>query len=331
MSELLPYADVHAQGLLFMGDPHCAATPPGRRLEGYAEQINDKLRFGLAYAREHELVPVLLGDLFHWPRENPNRLMVELLRLFAPHVPFANVGNHDKHEARLTDDCSISLLAQAGVLRLFVESGPQVRVRTPQGTVLLCATPDGQRLPKAFKPPDGDEESTVVWVTHHNLLFPGFEQALEDAAGSVRGSRLKEISGVHHVVNGHIHMHQQPVSTGVTTWHNPGNIARVSFTEKTRSRVPCAYAWRPGQHDTTAVELPHKDFYEVFPRVEFPEEAPPASLDSGFLQGLAAMRARRTAEGAGLKDFLTANLPVDDPTAPLVWELYEEVVGNANK
>ncbi|HAY22921.1 MAG TPA: hypothetical protein DCY27_12330, partial [Desulfobacterales bacterium] len=65
-------SDPHSYaGLLFIGDPHVAASPPSYRLDHYTQAILAKLAFSLDIARDHNLLPVFLGDLFHWPRNNP--------------------------------------------------------------------------------------------------------------------------------------------------------------------------------------------------------------------------------------------------------------------
>ena len=70
-------------------------------------------------------------------------------------------------------------------------------------------------------------------------------------------------------------------------------------------------------------------FAEVFPDQELPAEGPPvAAHAAAFLQGLERLAWRRTAEGAGLRDFLYANLNPELPESALIWELYEEVVGH---
>ncbi|WP_029893469.1 metallophosphoesterase [Desulfohalovibrio reitneri] len=312
--ETLP--ERRADGLFFLADPHVAGTPPGQRLEGYAEQVLDKLRAGLDYALEHNLEPVILGDLFHWPRENPNQILVELMRLFGPRRPWVLVGNHDKYQARLTEDCSIAVLRQAGAVRLMDAEGPWFRLLAGGKRVLVGASPDGFPLPRAVeRGPDDDE---VIWLAHHNLSFPEFPE---------KQVKLREIPGVDWVINGHIHRPQPTLAAGATRYANPGNITRLTFTRRTRERVPAGAVWRPGAEDIQRVELPHLPFEDVFPDQELPPETEEESgrTRADFLDGLERLAWRRTAEGAGLRDFLTDYLDPEEPETGLIWELYTEV------
>ena len=63
-------------GLLFIGDPHLASRPPGFRKDDYPATILEKLRWCLHYAEENNLRPIFLGDLFDFPRDNANWLLV---------------------------------------------------------------------------------------------------------------------------------------------------------------------------------------------------------------------------------------------------------------
>ncbi|MGE4290788.1 MAG: metallophosphoesterase [Desulfovibrio sp.] len=313
-----PMPVIQARGIFFVADPHVADIPPGHRLPGYREQILDKLEKCLQEARQRSLAPVFLGDLFHWPRENSNALLVALMELFRPHRPFVLVGNHDKYQARWTRDVSLAVLREAGVVRLMDEPGPQFVLETPEGRVLVGATPDGARLPARYDRVEGDPE-TVLWCTHHNISFPDFLD---------RTGRIKELPGIDWLINGHIHRPQPQVRAGQTLWANPGNITRLTFSRRSLERVPAAAIWRPGCEELESWPVPHRDFYEVFPRQEFPPEEEAAEVESRFLAGLERLAWRRSHEGTGLKDFLRANLNPERAETGLIWELYEEVVKN---
>src|SRR4051812_18220708 len=101
-------------GLLCVGDPHLATRPPGFRKDEYAHTVLGKLRFCVNHARENRLLLVLLGDLFHHPRDIANWMLVELISLFAEAPAYAVAGNHDCHENALTTDDTLSVLAAAG-------------------------------------------------------------------------------------------------------------------------------------------------------------------------------------------------------------------------
>ena len=71
-------------------------------------------------AAHHEAVEIdeqgafILGDLFHWPRDNANRMLVQLLQLFSGTV-LGIAGNHDCKENELGPDDALSVLSAAGL------------------------------------------------------------------------------------------------------------------------------------------------------------------------------------------------------------------------
>ncbi|HOV85884.1 MAG TPA: metallophosphoesterase [Syntrophobacteraceae bacterium] len=303
------------QGVLFIGDPHLAAFPPGHRLDDYPQTVLGKLAYCLEAAGRHRCLPVILGDLFHVPRNNPNSLLVDLIELFRGSRPWVLVGNHDKHEARLTRDVSLSVLEAAGVIRLLKESGPADSVLLGGARVLIGASPDWTPLPKEVEPRDHDR---VLWLTHHDLALPGYD-----------GGRfaLKEIPGVDLVVNGHIHTPKPPQQQGRTTWLNPGSIVRITRSLHTLRIRPAATLWFPARDELQTLEIPHRPFDEVFPPWGEEQEAnAPCPDESLFIKGLENLTLRKTTEGVGLQTFLEANLRKDDPIDTIIWELYEEVI-----
>ena len=311
---------VRAKGLFLVANPHLADHPPGQRLEGYLDQILAKLTACLERADELSMAPVLLGDLFHWPRDNSNRMLVELIRLFGGRTGDRTVhilvGNHDKYQSRFTDDVSLAVLETAGVVRLMKEEGPQFVLDTDDGPVLVCASPDGSPLPKSYERGEDDPE-TVIWLTHHNIRFPEFI----DKAYSI-----KELPGIDWVINGHIHRPQPTVTKGRTTWANPGNITRLTFTRRSMAREPAAAIWTPGCAELEKWVIPHLAFDQVFPDQELPPEEQELEGESNFIKGLERLAWQRTHEGTGLKQFLTENLSSETPEGKLIWELYEEVI-----
>jgi hypothetical protein len=163
--------------------------------------------------------------------------------------------------------------------------------------------------------------SWVFWVTHHDVRFPGYEDAGRHDC--------REISGIDVVINGHIHRHLPEVTCGRTTWMNPGNICRVSRGESTRNHAPCALRIEVGPEGWSAarVEVPHKAFDEVFhPEVE----SEPIALDESlFVRQLAALEAYRTTSGAGLEAFLESNLgQFDARVAEEIRSLAQEVLAH---
>src|SRR4051812_35885927 len=112
------------QGLLFIGDPHLASRIPGFRKDDYPRVIARKLAWCINYCREHALLPVLLGDLFHHPRDNANWLLGEILDILGQELVLSIHGNHDVRENVLTEDDSFMVIARSGRLHLLDQDGP---------------------------------------------------------------------------------------------------------------------------------------------------------------------------------------------------------------
>src|SRR5882757_4789520 len=109
------------KGLLFIGDPHLSSRAPGFRKDDYPATILEKLRWSLDYARENQLRPILLGDLFDFPRDNANWLIVRLLPLLEDET-LAIYGNHDCKENTLDENDTLSILVHANKIKLLDES-----------------------------------------------------------------------------------------------------------------------------------------------------------------------------------------------------------------
>jgi DNA repair exonuclease SbcCD nuclease subunit len=292
---------------------------PGFRKDDYPRAILDKLTWALNYAQEHRLLPAILGDLFHWPRDNANRMLVQLLELFETTV-LGIAGNHDCKENELAADDALSVLWAAGRLRLLERSGPWCGGIGGR-TVVVGGTAWGQPLPTEFDSADFAVDGArplVVWLAHHDIRFPGYEE--------VGRFGPREIPGVDILVNGHIHRPLADVVAGQTTWVNPGNIARVRRSDADRGRRPSVLridvlnqGW-----DKQAVEVPFLPYEEVFHPDVISSDIPVD--ESMFVRGLATLESLKTHGGAGLKAFLAENLgQFDDRVATEIRELAEEV------
>ena len=298
-----PYA-----GLLFIGDPHLASRPPGFRKDDYPAAILKKLRWALDYARDNRLLPVLLGDLFDFPRDNANWVLVQLMQLLDGVL--AICGNHDCKENALGENDTLSVLEAAGAVRLLDRTGPWAG-KIGERIVLVGGTSWGQKLPKSFdraSPAEADvagPEPLVFWVCHHDLRFPGYEDSAR--------FDCKEIPGIDVVVNGHIHRDLGRVKCGGTLWINPGNIARVSRSDASRRHVPSVLRVdvTTAGYDRRRIPVPHEPFDDVFHADVAGADV--AADQSAFVRELAALESVRTASGAGLKSFLDANLGQFDP------------------
>ena len=306
-------------GLLFIGDPHVASRPPGFRKDDYPSTVLGKLRWAVDYARDNRLKPVLLGDLFDFPRDNANWVLVALLQLFDETL--AICGNHDCKENTLADNDTLSVLEAAGKIRLLDRTGPWGGVAGGRD-VIVGGTSWGQKLPKSYEPPTGGRP-LVLWACHHDVRFPGYEESGR--------FDCREIPGIDVVVNGHIHRDLGRVQCGRTLWINPGNITRITRSDATRQHVPSVLRVDVSADavECTRVALPHVPFEDVF-HAELAAEQ--VNFDqSAFVRELAALESVRTASGAGLASFLDANLPQFDPrVAREIKSLAKEVLQHAH-
>jgi predicted phosphodiesterase len=300
-------------GILCIGDPHLASRTPGFRRDDYPRAVLRKLERSLDYAAEERLLPVILGDLFHWPRDNANWLIVELLELLDGSA-LAVAGNHDCNENTLSDDDTLSVLAAAGRIRLLDRTGPW-RGMIGGRSVAVGGTSWGQPLPQSFDRLPGE---LVLWIAHHDVRFPGYEEAARFGC--------REIPGVDVLVNGHIHRPLEDVVCGGTTWINPGNIARVSRGEASRARKPAVLRIdiEPSAWSRRSIAVAHEPFEAVF-HPDVADAAVPVS-QSLFVRGLEQLESLKTG-GAGLKEFLDRNLDQFDPdVAREIRVLSEEVL-----
>ena len=342
-------ASTDVQGLLFIGDPHLEARIPGFRKDDYPQVALKKFRWCLRYARKNQLQPILLGDLFQLPQDNPNWLLSAIIESIDEPLP-AIYGNHDVRENSLKPHDSIHILFAGGHLNQISAESPWIGTVGGRQTV-VGGTAWGDRIPKEFVD-DSVAADLVVWITHHDILIPGYEES-----GRVRPS---ELSGIDLIVNGHIHRRLQPVSKGGTHWVTAGNITRRARSDASREHIPAVpcllpadgrsadgrsaddgsepFAFQSRGGDSWQIRwvtVPHEPFDAVFhPEVE--SEQPDEEHGSGFIADLRQLTARRTDSGAGLHEFLKQHLdqfdaPVADEIMRLAAEVTSEQPDNHNR
>jgi hypothetical protein len=306
-------------GVLIIGDPHLEGRQPGFRKDDYPTVILDKLAWCLDYAVANRLLPAILGDLFDKPRDNPNWMIARLLDMLRGEV-IGLYGNHDCADPVLGDHDSLNLLIKAGRLRLIDAAAPW-RGTIGGRPVVIGGSSYRQAIPKRFQAINSASEganSLVLWLTHHDVLIPGYDE------GRIRPF---EIEGVDLLINGHIHRRLDQVAVGRTRWLTPGNIARRSRSDACRLHAPAVLRIDVAltSFELQYVEVPHRPFDEVFHEAILDQQAAPTE-QSAFVAGLAELQARRTASGAGLMQFLEQNLTEFQPAvAAEIMHLAQEV------
>ncbi len=289
-------------GLLFIGDPHLEGRVPGFRCDDYPRVILEKFRWSLEYARANRLLPVVLGDLFDKPRDNPTWMLGELIVMLSGIECVGIYGNHDCAEPQLTDDDSLSLLVKSKGLRLLDDNpwSGQMGGRT----VVVGGSSYRRDIPRAFHSSvvASRDSPLVLWVTHHDIKVPGYEEQGRYAP--------RELAGIDLVINGHIHRVLEDVQFGRTVWITPGNIARRSRSDAAAQHTPALLRIdvRSNGFTRTMVEVPHSPAADVFhPAIA---DAFDHADDGGsrFITGLCQLQSLRTADGSGLREFLEKNL-----------------------
>jgi DNA repair exonuclease SbcCD nuclease subunit len=317
-------------GLLFIGDPHVEGRTPGFRKDDYPQSILNKLVWIMDYAEQHQLQPVLLGDVFDKPRDNPNWLLSKLLDLFARGSIPTIYGNHDCANPALDENDSLMLLAKAGAVYLL--DSEHLWMGSVEGrTVVLGGSPYRHPIPERFvltevvsetSDKDSHGEPLVIWITHHDLAFPTNDDAVV--------TDLYAIPGIHYVINGHIHRRAPTtVERDKTIWVNPGNISRRSRTDAIRGHVPAVL-----RMDITSdgqwlhyVDVPHQLADEVFFDLTSLENDAMEGNQSSFVTGLALLQSRKTYSGAGLMEFLRENVVQFEPdVASEILQLAQDVL-----
>ncbi len=310
----LLYAEpIKVSGLLIVGDPHVSSKRPGRRKDAtWPDPILRKLEFCVETANARGLAMLLLGDLFDESLEEDEALKTRVSRILKAAVipPIANVGNHDKANAKLSDCDSLSFLAVNDALDVIRDSGP-VCVFDLDGMLLgLGMTPYGQDIPTDVT---GQFEgvNAVMWCTHHDIAF---DETYPKAVHPF------PITGCKIVINGHVHARKKPVRAGETMWLNPGNINRQSVD--LIDHVPAAWIL-DGRSNFEPVELPHGvDVFDLTGRLVDPStpEEVAASVESAFVTILKAQESIDSVasdDGAMIREDIEAKFERDKTPADI--------------
>jgi predicted phosphodiesterase len=237
----------------------------------------------------------------------------------------AIAGNHDCGENALSRDDTMSILLAAGKLRLIGEDSLWLG-QLNGVAVVVGGTSWGRKLPKEIDRTSMDCPGVprwVFWLTHHDVRFPGYEEA-----GHVH---CRDIPGIDLVINGHIHRQLEDVTVGTTLWCNPGNIARVNRSDATRAHEPAVLRIdvSDGEFVRRRIIVPHEPAGAVFHQ-EMVQAA--GAAQSAFIDGLAGLERYKTDDGQGLREFLDQQLPKFDPAiAGHIRRLAAEVIAGGSQ
>lgn len=310
-------------GLLFLGDPHVSDRVVGRRRADYGERVGAKLQEAIDLCQENEYLPVILGDLFHVARDNPNRLIVKLLELFSGIEVLGVYGNHDVHLNTLEDHDSLQILAQAQALTLLTPDKPwmgEIGGRRVRIVGFPWHTPLGARMVS-------EPDEFVIAITHHDLAYGGAGEAR-------RLGTLKEWEGVHLVVNGHQHRPAAESRLGSTLWTNPGGMTRVAWCREERNLKPAVslLTFVDGEPVISRHELKCAGSWEeIFePSTEEPPSETEPNISPEHVQAFRDLR-RRDATGAAFIEFMKLNMSnFSAEVQSELWLLMERALPNSS-
>ena len=263
-------------GFLFIGDPHISSKKPGRRKDvDFSSVIIDKLDQAIKIANDKNYLPVILGDLFNRPKEDSESVKARTIRCLSQskHKAVCLVGNHDITHAKLSDDDSLNLLGDSGVIDLIETSGRFDVFNVGDSFIGLGGTPYGQDIPNSVEDLFPENLKTVIWITHHDIAFEGSYPGSKDA---------HEINGCKLVVNGHMHLTKKTLKVGDTTWFNPGNITRQALDAI--QHIPRVWEFS-SDGKLKPIELNYeKDVFDLTGRLVDIQEPEKENLDSVFVR-----------------------------------------------
>ena len=229
------------QGIIFGPDVHADERGPSTRMDNYGQTILSKLTQIMSVANAENRIAVFPGDFMGRSRVNSDYIKSQIMKILqmSQFRPIIYPGNHDMSADYLSEQDSLYLFQASGVAHVQRFSGETVTVemedsQTGQTRIVgIGGTPYGQDIPDSatFSLADGRRADLGVWFTHHNLPF---SQHYEDQ--TIYG--FKGISGVHTVINGHLHHPspsvRQPVERAghFTDWHNPGSVTQTNSNER---------------------------------------------------------------------------------------------------
>ena len=230
--------EIHASGIVFIGDPHVSSRTPGRRLdEDFCMTVCGKLEEAFRISNGLDYFPIILGDLFDDERDSKPLMLTRVIRALSvsTKTPLTLVGNHEKTQFYLTDDTALAALREADVIRTLERNGFCLKLVVKDKVILIGGTPYGQDFPLSVKlERESHKADFVIWLSHHDLAFKSAYPG---------SSEIVEIEGVDMLVNGHMHKTTPSVKVGAMTAHNPGNITRMSIDCK--DHVPSIWSWAP--------------------------------------------------------------------------------------
>jgi hypothetical protein len=263
-------------GLLMIGDPHLEGRQPGFRKDNYPEVILDKLAWCLDYAQQNRLLPVILGDLFDKPRDNPNWMIVRLLDLMNREV-VGLYGNHDCADPVLGPHDSLSLLVTSGRLRLLTAESPWCGVMGGR-TVIIGGSSYRQPIPERFACDRQDIVGSplVIWLTHHDLRFPVRRRRLCRASCELMSS-----STAHPPTPATVEKGQTRWLTPVISLPHAEDVARPRAVSAAGSTLATNY-------ELAYIEVPHQALTMCFTRRK---QNGPRRAPVGFHRGLGGLQA----------------------------------------
>jgi len=277
--------DHHYLGILFIGDPMLSSKFATQRGEADAAEVTlSKLSQSLDIAKEQNLLPICLGNMFSRKGENKITFLNSIFSLMKKHGNVLTlVGSHDRSsEGKLLEQDTLSIVRDLGLATVMDGSDFFGEFNINGRKVSIGGTSSNGDIPRYI-----DSQNEVVWITHHDVDY-----------GQL-GARISpyEIQGCSTVVNGRIHGKKKPLTMGQTVWFNPGNILRFSAIEE--QNKPSVLAWKSNDK-TETIQLQFIPF--VFKKEGWDESTTDESLTTTEKQMVESSFIKALVDGASSRD-----------------------------
>lgn len=277
MSESSPISITDSLDLVWITDLHLSDVPPGRRAEGYRNEIMAKLRLVSQLCHDLNAYCLCGGDVFHVkapnsPANSPSliREVIEVFSSFPGGRVYGIVGNHDirfdQMETLSQQPLGVVIEAKAyEVVDHLDFNGPKFSVRLDgfsyrSGAELYA---DLQKVTPC--------DSTYRVAMLHASAAPGDSREL--GVDYILGYNQLQDTEYNLMLWGHDHTRSETQSCGPVTHVNLGSLARAAYTVDEADRpVSAVWVHLDPINGNTIKEIPLavKPMDEVFRRADKP-------------------------------------------------------------
>ncbi len=319
---------------LIIGDVHLSDRPPSIRTETYTEDILDKIRFAVSYAKDVGCdVIVQAGDMWHikTPTRTSHALVQETGKaLTSTGLPVKIVpGNHDMSNDR------IESLRKQPLGTLAKMKGIELLIGPDKSGLPLFGLPylhdwstQLSKWMQQFEKWSGEHKSEdmefLPLMVTHAPIFPSGESPPYEFIDAADWATMMQNGDCYY---GHIHdVHGTyvPLAGVAVTMCNQGALSRGSLHEATLKREPAVTVWDSEQKDRfQRVPVPFRPVETVFRLKEKEDVDEKTNRVEEFLENIG----KTSLDGLSLEEVTAraAEVNLAPRTQKLVKELLEAV------